>query len=109
MGMALRSLVVLGVLFAASAAHANEIDSHPYPPRWIEPDPRPAQARDLFVEGQQAVLDGDPQRGLDLFEQAIALWDHPTIHFAMAQVCMTLGRARDARAHLDKVLQFPED
>jgi hypothetical protein len=63
-------------------------------------------ANALFAEGNQLFAQQAHAPALEKYKAALALWDHPLIHFNTAVTEIRLDRILDAAADLDKALQY---
>lgn len=94
----MKSLVMLWLL--ASTAYADD--------DWAK-DVTPQHQKDanaLFAEGNQLFAQQAHAPALEKYKAALALWDHPLIHFNTAVTEIRLDRILDAAADLDKALQY---
>ncbi len=67
-----------------------------------------ASAIALFASANERFIDGDHKRAVVLYEQALALWDHPTIHYNLAQAYVQLDRLVDAHEHVARACALRE-
>lgn len=97
----LPALVAIVVICAASPAFAEE-------PEWYRGVPKATQgqASDLFRKGNGHFEQNEYARAAELYEQAVALWDHPGIHFNLAVSLVNLDRVLEAYDHLQAALRF---
>jgi hypothetical protein len=95
-------VVASGLLVCAGPAGAD--GSLPWARGVAEDRQRSANA--LFEEGNQ--LFGQQAHGpaLEKYKEAVALWDHPMIHFNMAVTEIKLDRILDAALDLELALRF---
>ena len=96
----IKALVVLVML--ASTAYADD--------EWakgVAPENQ-KDANSLFAEGNQLFAQQAHAPALEKYKAALALWDHPLIHFNTAVTEIRLDRILDAAADLDKALQYGE-
>ena len=63
-------------------------------------------ANALFAEANQLFAQQAHAPALEKYKAALALWDHPLIHFNTAVTEIRLDRILDAAADLDKALQY---
>lgn len=93
-------LVILCVLGAI--AHADA------PKPW-EQGSTPAQreqAHETFSAGNDHFFKREYAQALELYEQALAQFDHPRIRLAAAEVLVLLGRPEEAQLQLDAALKY---
>lgn len=75
---------------------------------WARDVPRDKQmrARELYRAGNALLEEGLFGQALDMYQQAIAFWDHPGIRFNMAIVLIKLSRMVDAYESLEMALRY---
>jgi hypothetical protein len=91
--------VVLGLLLAATAAHA---DVEPWK-RGVTPE-RMRHAQELLEAGNAVFLERDYAASLAKYQEAIAVWDHPAIRFNMVRALIHLDRVVEAFDNLELAL-----
>lgn len=99
-------LAALVLVLALPAAHAEITRTGVEP--WYQPSTAEARlrAQALFeqaVDKHQQLLRGD---AMDLYEQALALWDNPDIRWNLALVLEDLGQYLRAHQQLDAALRW---
>ena len=102
-GRGLRVLCVLGVL-------ASYVSAEPAARPWATGVSETDQARALELLARGNVLfDQDAYMpALEVYRQALAIWDHPAIHYNIAVADIDLARTIDAYQELESALKFPE-
>jgi hypothetical protein len=88
------------VLLLASTAYADDDWAKGVTPQHQK------DANALFAEGNQLFAQQAHAPALEKYKAALALWDHPLIHFNTAVTEIRLDRILDAAADLDKALQY---
>jgi hypothetical protein len=98
--MRLMKLLVLLLLLASAPAFADD--------DWAKGVSAQNQkdANALFAEANQLFAQQAHAPALEKYKAALALWDHPLIHFNTAVTEIRLDRILDAAADLDKALQY---
>jgi hypothetical protein len=96
----MKTLVML--LLLASTAYADDDWAKGVTPQHQK------DANALFAEGNQLFAQQAHAPALEKYKAALALWDHPLIHFNTAVTEIRLDRILDAAADLDKALQYGE-
>jgi hypothetical protein len=94
----MKTLVML--LLLASTAYADDDWAKGVTPQ------NQQDANALFAEGNQLFAQQAHAPALEKYKAALALWDHPLIHFNTAVTEIRLDRILDAAADLDKALQY---
>ena len=94
----MKTLVML--LLLASTAYADDDWA-----KGVTPEHQ-KQANVLFAEGNQLFAQQAHAPALEKYKAALALWDHPLIHFNTAVTEIRLDRILDAADDLDKALKF---
>jgi len=94
----MKTLVMLVLL--ASTAYADDDWAKGVTPQ------NQKDANALFAEGNQLFAQQAHAPALEKYKAALALWDHPLIHFNTAVTEIRLDRILDAAADLDKALQY---
>lgn len=116
---ALRSLPVLAAVLAlnclcAQGLWADEAKGRPESPQLEAPKAweqgvstqAQASARALFRAGTALLNEASFAPAADKFEAALAIWEHPAIHFNMAMAQVQLDRPLAARRHLLAAMRF---
>ena len=67
------------------------------------------RALSIFKGGNQRYVEGDYAAAIGEYRKALAIWDHPSIRFNMAEALMILDRPVEAHDNLTKSLRFGED
>jgi hypothetical protein len=95
-----RVLVTLVMLVSLRIAHAED--------EWAKNVPADTQkkAQALFGEANNLFAEEKHAPALEKYKAALALWDHPLIHFNTAVTEIRLDRILDAADDLDKALAF---
>jgi hypothetical protein len=70
------------------------------------PDSQQARANVLFDAGNQLFAQQAHGPALEKYQAAVAIWDHPMIHFNMAVTEVRLDRVLDAAHDLEAALRF---
>jgi hypothetical protein len=70
------------------------------------PKDRQTKASELFRKGNGFFEQSEYARSAELYEKALALWDHPGIHFNLAVSLVNLDRLLDANTHLEAALKW---
>src|SRR5664279_2990071 len=94
----MKTLVML--LLLAQAAYADDDWAKGVTPQ------NQKDANALFAEGNQLFAQQAHAPALEKYKAALALWDHPLIHFNTAVTEIRLDRILEAAADLDKALQY---
>jgi hypothetical protein len=94
----MKTLVML--LLLASTAYADDDWA-----KGVTPEHQ-KQANVLFAEGNQLFAQQAHAPALEKYKAALALWDHPLIHFNTAVTEIRLDRILDAADDLDKALKY---
>jgi hypothetical protein len=94
----MKTLVML--LLLASTAYADDDWAKGVTPQ------NQKDANALFAEANQLFAQQAHAPALEKYKAALALWDHPLIHFNTAVTEIRLDRILDAAADLDKALQY---
>lgn len=96
------ALVML--LVCVGHARADSVSSPP----WAEgvSAERQKQANALFEEGNQLFSQQAHGPALDKYRAAVAIWNHPLIHFNMAVTEIKLDRILEAALDLERALRF---
>lgn len=94
-------VVAAAVLAAGAPAFAEE-------PPWYKGVPKATQtsASELFRKGNGHFEQNEYAQAADLYERALAMWDHPGIHFNLAVSLVNLDRVLDAYTHLQAALKY---
>lgn len=96
------SHVIATVALAAAEVRAEA-------PRPWEGHSTPAQrerAHEVFSAGNDHFFRREYAKALERYEAALAIFDHPRIRLATAEVLVVLGRPAEAHAHLEQALRF---
>lgn len=91
------------VIMALAAPAAAEPD-RPWATGVSEADQ--ARAKGLFDRGNTLLDQGVFVQALDLYQQALAVWDHPAIRYNAAVALINLDRPLDAYRELEQALRF---
>ena len=67
------------------------------------------KANTLFGEANELYGKGAHRAAVDKYKQALALWDHPSIHFNMAVALIRLDRILEAADELDTALKYGDE
>ncbi len=99
--MALRVLVALALLCSVAAA-----DDKPWAAGVSAEKQQAALAK--YGEANELFEKGNYLEALPVYEQALAAWDHPGIHYNAAVCLINLDRPVEAYEHLEKALAYGE-
>jgi hypothetical protein len=88
-------LLVIACMLASSRAFADD----------VSPEVQ-AKAEALLAEGNELFAQRAHEAALEKFQQALALWDHPLLHFNIAVTEVRLDRFLEAADELDAALRF---
>lgn len=97
----MRLVVLLLVLLTAAPARADE-------PEWYRGVDKAKQkeATELFKQGNALFEQNEYPRAIELYKQAVALWDHPGIHFNLAVSLVNIDRVVEAYHQLDAAMKY---
>lgn len=93
-------------MFEAAPARAEDAEK-PWA-RGVSKERR-AKAQGLLERGNVEFLAKRYKEALALYEQAVAVWDHPAIRFNAVRVLVALDRPVAAQDNLEKALEFGAD
>lgn len=93
--------IVLVALASATVAFA---DDQPWA-RGVT-DEQKAEAKRHLEAGNTLLLENQYREALAEYDRAIAVWDHPAIHFNRVRALIALDRTLDAADSLDKALAY---
>lgn len=101
MTRALAVAAAVGLAFAAAPARADE-------PAWYRGVPKDKQARayELFKKGNKFFEQNEYAKAAELYLEALAIWDHPGIHFNLVVSLVNLDRLLEAYAHLEGAMKY---
>lgn len=101
-----RLWVALVVSLAALATQPSPAQAAP--PAWVDgvSEKDQKEARTLFEQANALAKDAFFTRAVERYRQALALWDHPSIHFNLAKTLMSLDASVEAYDHLWAALRF---
>ena len=102
MMIAMRGLVIAVVV--AATAPSVYADDKP----WVTgvTEKAKADAKVLLDRGNAKFVDRDYVAALDLYKQAVAIWDHPAIRFNMVRCLIQLDRTVEANENLTLALKY---
>lgn len=97
----MRLVVLLLVLLTATPALAEE-------PEWYRGVDKAKQkeATELFRQGNTLFEQNEYARAIELYRKAVAIWDHPGIHFNLAVSLVNIDRVVEAYHQLDAAMKF---
>lgn len=103
---ALAALLLLAVVVGPAPAAAQEEAEHP----WAVgvPQENRSAALKLFKEGNDALRESLFKLSEEKYRAALALWDHPGIHYNLALTLVNLDKPVDAHQHLQAALKYGE-
>lgn len=106
----LRVWCVLGVLLVGPTRVSAEPDLRPETRPWAAGVAAADQTRALetFTRGNELLAQDSYAPALELYRQAIAIWDHPAIRYNMAVADIKLERPIDAYQELERALRYPD-
>lgn len=99
--MVLRVLVALALLCGVAFA-----DDKPWAAGVSEADQKAALSK--YGEANELFEKGNYVEALPVYEQALASWDHPGIHYNAAVCLINLDRPVEAYEHLEKAMAYGE-
>ena len=108
-GLAVALAASLSLLDLSEAIADDGKDVHPATPRPWEKGSTQDQrdrAHGIFSEGNDHFFKRDYARAIELYEQAIVVFDHPRIRLALARTLIRVGRPADAHPHLVSALRW---
>jgi hypothetical protein len=91
---------------------APQADTEPARERpWAKGVPKEQQERalELFRESNTLLKESVFVQAADKYRQALALWDHPAIHYNLALVLMNLDQPIEVHEHLVAALRYGPD
>lgn len=103
-----RAVVAAGVLLAAAMPYARAEVLRTGSEPWYRGVPAEARqhAQALFEQARDKHLELLRGEAMELYEQAVALWDNPDIHWNLALVLDDLGRYLPAHEQLEAALRW---
>ena len=96
----MRWLIVAIVLFAGTV----RADDKPWAANVSAADQQ--QALGLYNDGNQLFEDGAYSKALEKYQAALAIWDHPKIHYNAAVCLINLDRTVEAYEELQRALKY---
>lgn len=103
--MSMRTIVMVGGLAMATVSGAEAQRGRPRDPEAARAEANAAQARALFLEGQEAYARGEYERAIALWRQAFELDAAPALQYNLAQA---YGRLGDVANELAALAAFVE-
>jgi tetratricopeptide (TPR) repeat protein len=120
--------IAIAIALAASAAYAQPAPPAPYQPHekagndeslqngaekerpWATGVPTTEQqaALALFHDGNVELNDGLFAKAVEKYQQALAHWDHPAVHYNLALALMNLDKPIEAYDNFEAALKFGE-
>lgn len=100
---AVLALVVLGAL-PASAQQASSGDERPWA-RGVPPDQQ-KKALELFRAGNTLLKESVFVKAAEKYREALALWDHPAIHYNLALALLNLDQPLEVHEHLVAAMKY---
>src|SRR5438067_830506 len=70
---------------------------------------RQSQATKLFDQGNTFFEQHEYAKAVELYAKAVAIWDHPQIHFNMTVALISLDRFLEAHEHVLAALKYGAD
>ncbi len=97
------AIAVAAVLACASFAFAEEVERP-----WAKGVPKDRQARAiaLFREGNAALKESLFPKAAGTYKEALAVWDHPAVHYNLALALVNLDQPLEVHEHLTAALRF---
>ncbi len=99
---------ILATLVLSVLVFARGGDAHGSDRPWaagVAPEQQ-AEALKKFTEGTSFLKEAYFKRAVDRYREALALWDHPAIHFNIAKALMNLDYPVEAYGHLKSAMRF---
>ncbi len=99
---------ILAALVLSVLVFARGGDAHGSDRPWaagVAPEQQ-AEALKKFTEGTSFLKEAYFKRAVDRYREALALWDHPAIHFNIAKALMNLDYPVEAYGHLKSAMRF---
>jgi tetratricopeptide (TPR) repeat protein len=93
--------LIVAVVLVASTVHA---DDKPWAANVSAADQQ--QALGLYNDGNQLFEDGAYSKALEKYQAALAIWDHPKIHYNAAVCLINLDRTVEAYEELQRALKY---
>lgn len=100
---AVLALVVLGAL-PASAQQASSGEERPWA-RGVPPDQQ-KKALELFRAGNTLLKESVFVKAAEKYREALALWDHPAIHYNLALALLNLDQPLEVHEHLVAAMKY---
>jgi tetratricopeptide (TPR) repeat protein len=97
------ALLALGAL-PASAQQAGPADERPWA-RGVSPD-RQKKALELFRAGNTLLKESVFVKAVEKYREALALWDHPAIHYNLALALLNLDQPLEVHEHLVAAIKY---
>jgi hypothetical protein len=94
-------LLVLVMLALATPAFADEPEWY----RGVSKD-KQKEAYDLFKQGNALFEENEYARAVELYQKALAVWDHPGIRFNLAVSLVNLDRVVEAHDQLEAAMRY---
>lgn len=107
----LERLTVLVLIVASGAAEATaERPSSSAESPWSRgvSEQQQQEAMRLLEQGNELFVRDRYARALAIYRQAVAQWDHPAIHYNIAECEMNLGRTIQAYRSLQRAMRYQE-
>lgn len=97
------ALLVLGAL-PASAQQAGSSEERPWA-RGVSPD-KQKTALELFRAGNTLLKESVFVKAVEKYREALALWDHPAIHYNLALALLNLDQPLEVHEHLVAAMKY---
>lgn len=106
-----RRVVAIAIMLGLAVEHAPVARADDAEKPWVRgvSKERRAQAQALLERGNGEFLAKRYKEALALYEEALAVWDHPAIRFNAVRALVALDRAVAAQDNLEKALAYGAD
>lgn len=99
-----RPCLGLVCMLAVRVAHADDAAQRPWAAN--VPDAAQTRAKAIFEHGNELLEQGLFTDALKQYDDAIAIWDHPAIHYNRAVAYINLDKPIDAYRELERALRY---
>lgn len=100
-----RLAVIAALLVAASAAAQGKAEPERPWAKGVSPD-KQRRALELFRDGNAALKESLFVKAAQIYRDALALWDHPAIHYNLGLALVNLDQPVETYEHLEAALKY---
>lgn len=73
------------------------------------PKEKQERARQLYLAGNASLTKSNYPDAADKYREALEFWDHPSIHYTLAQALRHIGQALEVHHHLTEALRYGDE